>query len=104
MKNNNLDSKKKCDSESYTAMVDGEEQIVDITLCTLRSMLANFREIIENFTGPITEKKWFEKLTQKWHNEIVINKMYIIKATLEGLMNLKVPETHRRISGRSFSF
>ena len=67
-------------------------------------MLANFREIIENFTGPIIEKKWFEKLTQKWHNEIVRKKMYIIKATLEGLMNLKVPETHIRISGRSFSF
>ena len=89
---------------SNTALIDGEEQIFDITLCTLRSMLVNFREIIENFTGPITEKKWFEKLTQKWHNEIVRNKMYIIKATLEGLTNLKVPETHRRISGRSFSF
>ena len=95
---------KKRDSESYTAMVDGENQIVDITLCTLRSMLANFREIIEKFTGPITEKKWFDKLTQKWHNEIVNDKMCIVKATREGLMNLKVPETHRRISGRSFSF
>jgi len=67
-------------------------------------MLGNFREIIENFTGPITEKRWFEKLTQKWHNEIARNKMYIIKATLEGLMRLKVTETHGRISGRSFSF
>ena len=67
-------------------------------------MLANYREIIENFTGPITEKGWFLKLTQKWHNELVRNKRNIIKATLVGLMNLKVPEIHRRISGRSFSF
>jgi hypothetical protein len=89
---------------SNTALIDGEEQIFNITLCTLRHMLANFREIIEKFTGPITEKKWFDKLTQKWHNEIVNDKMYITKATLEGLMNLKVPETRRRISGRSFSF
>jgi hypothetical protein len=43
---------------SNTALIDGEEQIFDITLCTLRAMLANFREIIEKFTGPITEKKW----------------------------------------------
>jgi len=41
---------------SNTALIDGEERIFDITLCTLRAMLANFREIIEKFTGPITEK------------------------------------------------
>ena len=90
--------------ESYTAVVDGEEQYVDITLGTLSSILGNFREIIENFTGPITEKGWFLKLTQKLHNELVRSKMNITKATLVGLMNLKVPEIHRRISGRSFSF
>ena len=90
--------------ESYTARIDGEEQIVDITLSTLRSKLANFRDIIEKFTGPIIEKRWFDKLTQKWYGEIANDKMYIVKATLDGLTNLKVPETHGRISGRSFSF
>jgi hypothetical protein len=48
---------------SNTALIDGEEQYFGITLSALRSMLANFREIIEKFTGPITEKVWFEKLT-----------------------------------------